>query len=72
MERREAWGGRDEQGGPSGGYLAVLFSVQADFEEVPFAFMSEGRKMEVLYIFFILLHGCETGGKYVWFCTIFR
>ena len=62
-------GGRDEWG-LSGGYLAVPFSVQADFEEVPFALMSEGGKMEVLYIFFILLHGCETGGKYVWFCMI--
>ena len=30
--------------GSSGGDLAVLFSVQADFEEVPFAFMSEGGK----------------------------
>lgn len=30
----------------------------------------KAEKMEVLYIFFILLHGCETGGKYVWFCMI--
>ena len=48
-----------------------LFSVQlqlaADFFRSHFQRVG---KMAILYMFFILLHGCETRGKSVWFSMI--
>ena len=45
-----------------------LFSVQLQLF-LPLSF-PRCRKMAILYMFFILLHGCETRGKSVWFSMI--